>query len=157
MRIAAALIAVVLLGSAPFGSSLAQRGLAPPRVKVQSLEPLPSPDGEQRFRISLLFDNMSTEPLKIKSIEFKLRLADQGIIDGAAGAMVLEALDQQTLTVEASSEIISSVSRLMSFTEGPDNTLAYEIFGKLTMERFRMEPLQFGGQGRAPLVLPSER
>jgi hypothetical protein len=100
---------------------------------------------------------MSTEPLKIKSIEFKLRLADQGIIDGAAGAMVLEALDQQTLTVEASSEIVSSVSRLMSFTEGPDNTLQYEIFGKLTMERFRMEPLEFGGQGRAPLVLPSER
>ena len=157
MRIAAAFIAMVLLGSAAPGTSLAQRGLAPPRVKVQSLEPLPSPDGEQRFRISLLFDNLSTEPLKIKSIEFKLRLADQGIIDFTSGAMVLEALDQQTVTVDVSSELVSSVSRLMSFAEGPENTLAYELFGKLTFVRGRVDPLQFGGEGRAPLILPSER
>ena len=156
MRFVAASIAVVLLASAPFGASLAQRGLVPPRVTVKSLEPLPSPAGETRFRITLFFDNMSTEPLKIRGIEFKLRLADQGILDGVAGAMLLEALDQQTLTVEVSSEIVSSVSRLLSFAEGPDNTLAYELFGKLTLERFRTDPLAFSGQGRAPLVLPSE-
>ena len=134
-----------------------ERGLIPPRVTVKSLEPLPSSAGEQRFRIALFFDNMSTEPLKIRGVEFKLRLADQGIIDGTAGAMVLEALDQQTVTVDVSSEIVSSLSRLMSFAEGPDNTLAYEIFGKLTLERFRTDPLEFAGQGRAPLVLSSER
>ena len=124
---------------------------------MQSLEPLPASGGATRFRARLLIDNQNTDPLKIRGIEFKLRLADQGIIDGTVGAMTLEALDQQTLTVEASSEIVSSVSRLMSFVEGPDNTLAYEIFGKLTLDRFRMEPLEFGGQGRAPLLLPSQR
>ena len=154
MRIVTAFIAVVLLGSAPFGASHAQRGLVPPLVTVTSLEALPSPGGETRFLVTLFFDNMGTEPIKVKSIEFKLRLANQGILDGKAGGMVLEALHQQTLIVEVRSEIISSVSRLMSFAEGPDNTLAYELFGKLTMERGRLDPLQFGGEGRAPLVLP---
>ena len=157
MRLVTAFIAVVLLGGTPFGASLAQRGLVPPRVTVKSLEALPSPDGETRFRVTLFFDNLSTEPLKIRSIEFKLRLADQGILDGNAGAILVEGLDQQTLTVDVSSEIVSSVSRLMSFAEGPENTLAYEIFGKLTLERRRPDPLQFVGEGRAPLVLPSER
>ena len=159
MRIVTAFIAVALLGSAPLDDSLAQRRgkLVPPRVTVASLEALPSPSGETRFLVALLFDNMSTEPLKIKSLEFKLRLANQGILDGKAGAMVVEAFDQQTLVVEVRSEIISSVSRLLSFAEGPDNTLAYELFGKLTMERYRNDPLQFGGEGRAPLVIPSQR
>jgi hypothetical protein len=158
MRIVTAFIAVVLLGSAPLDTSLAQRrGIVPPRVTVTSLEALPSPSGETRFLVALLFDNMSTEPLKVKSLEFKLRLANQGILDGKAGAMVVEALDQQTLVIEVRSEIISSVSRLMSFAEGPDNTLGYELFGKLTLERYRNDPLQFGGEGRAPLVLSSER
>jgi hypothetical protein len=157
MRIVTAFIAVALLGSAPLGTLLAQRGMVPPRVTVKSLEALPSPSGETRFRVALFFDNMGTEPLKIKSIEFKLRLADQGIIDFTSGAMVLEALDQQTVTVDVSSEIVSSVSRLMSFAEGPENTLAYELFGKLTFARGRLDPLQFGGEGRAPLILPSER
>jgi hypothetical protein len=157
MRIVTAFIAVVLLCSAPLSTPLAQRGMVPPRVTVKSLEALPSPSGETRFRITLFFDNMGTEPLKIKSIEFKLRLADEGIIDFTSGAMVLEALDQQTVTVDASSEIVSSVSRLMSFAEGPENTLAYELFGKLTFVRGRLDPLQFGGEGRAALVLPGER
>ena len=51
---------------------------------MQNLEPLPSSGGETRFRVDLLVDNLNTEPLKIKGIEFKLRLADQGIIDGNA-------------------------------------------------------------------------
>jgi hypothetical protein len=158
MRIVTAFIAVVLLGSAPLDTSLAQRrGIVPPRVTVTSLEALPSPSGETRFLVALLFDNMSTEPLKVKSLEFKLRLANQGILDGKAGALVVEALDQQTLVIEVRSEIISSVSRLMSFAEGPDNTLGYELFGKLTLERYRNDPLQFGGEGRAPLVIPSQR
>ena len=50
MRIVTAFIAVVLLGSAPLGTSLAQRGVNPPGVTVTSLEPLPRSGGEQRFR-----------------------------------------------------------------------------------------------------------
>lgn len=157
MRIVAAWLAAALLGSAPIGSALAQSQANGLLVALQTLEPLKSTGAGQRFRAVLLIDNMNTEPLKIRNIEFKLRLADQGIVDGNTGGFTIEALDQQTMTLELSSEIVSSLSRLLSFAEGPDNKLPYEIFGKVTLDRRRMQPLQFSAHGQVPLVMPDER
>ena len=155
MRIAAALIVAAFLGSAPIGSALAQSQATGLLVALQSLEPLKSTGSGQRFRAVLLIDNMNTEPLKILNIEFKLRLADQGIVDGNTGGFTIEALDQQTMTLELSSEIVSSLSRLLSFAE--DDKLPYEIYGKVTLDRRRMQPLQFSAHGQVPLVMPDER
>jgi hypothetical protein len=99
---------------------------------------------------------MNTEPLRLRGIEFKLRLADQGIIDGGIGALTIEALDQQSVTLELGSEILSSLSRLMSFVQGPE-TLPYEIYGKVTFVRGRIDPMDFASRGHVPLVLPSAR
>jgi len=155
MRIVAALIVATSLGSAPIGSAWAQSQATGLVVALQTLEPLKSTGAGQRFRAVLLIDNMNTEPLKVRNIEFKLRLADQGIVDGNTGGFTIEALDQQTMTLELSSEIISSLSRLLSFAE--DNKLPYEIFGKVTLDRRRMQPLQFSAHGQVPLVMPDER
>jgi hypothetical protein len=100
---------------------------------------------------------MNTEPLKMRGIEFSLRLAHQGIIDGSIPAMTVEALDQQLVTLDLGSEIISSVSQLLSFVDGPENTLPYEIICKVTFERGRIDPVNFAAEGRVPLVLPSGR
>jgi hypothetical protein len=157
MRALAAFLAVVSLGSAPLESAFAQRGMAPPRVTVTSLTALPGSGPENRFRAVVLIDNMNTEQLRLRGIEFKLRLADQGIIDGAIGALTIEPLHQETVTLELGSEIVSSVSRLLSFVEGPNNTLPYEIYGQLIFVRGRLDPLGFSARGRVPLVLASER
>ncbi len=77
MRIVTAIV-VTLLGVVAIGCAAAQRGISAPRITVQNLEPLPSSAGQTRFRVSLLIDNQNTEPLRIKGIEFKLRLADRG-------------------------------------------------------------------------------
>lgn len=158
MRIVVAFIAVVLLGGAPSGDAFGQRGLVAPRITVQNVEPLRSSAGEQRFRVNLLIDNPNTDPLVIRNIEFKLRLADEGIIDGVLPAPVLiEALHQQTMTLELGSEIISSLSRLMSFVEGPENMLPYEIYGDITLDRKLRDPFRFSARGQAPLVLTDQR
>jgi LEA14-like dessication related protein len=157
MRIVAAFIAVLLLGTAPIGDALAQR-LVAPQIIVQSVEPLKSSVGEQRFRVNLLIDNPNTEPLAIRNIEFKLRLADEGIIDGFLPAPILvEALHQQKLALELGSEIISSLSRLMSFVEGPENLLPYEIYGTVTLDRTVRDPFRFNARGETPLVLADQR
>ena len=157
MRFSAAFIAAAVLGAVPLDSSFAQRGIAPPRVTVTSLEPLPAAGTENRFRAVVLIDNMNTEQLRLRGIEFKLRLADQGIVDGAIGALTIEALHQETVTIELGSEIVSSLSRLLSFVEGPDNLLPYEIYGHLTFARGRLDPMSFSGRGHVPLVVASAR
>jgi len=157
MRIVTAFIAVALLGSAPLASSFAQRGMAPPRLSIQSLEPLASNAGEQTFRAVVLVDNMNTEPMKIKNIEFQMRLGNHGILDGRTGPLVIDPLDQKTVTLDISSEIVASLSYLLQFAEGPDQTLPYEIFGKVMFERRMIDPVQFSGKGRVPLVLSGER
>ena len=155
MRIVAAFIAAVLLGTAPIASALAQPQATGLRVALLKLEPLEASGRGQWFRATLLIDNMNTEPLKVRNIEFKLRLADQGIVDGNTGGFTIEALDQQTMTLELSSEIVSSLSRLLSFAE--DNKLPYEIYGKVTLDKRRMQPLQFSAHGQVPLVMADER
>ena len=158
MRMVSAFIAVALLGSFPLECSVAQRGPATLRIGVQSLEPLPSiASGQQRFRVALVVDNLDTDPVKIRGIEFKLRLADEGIIDGVTPALAIEALDRQTVMVEVGSEIVSSLSRLLSFVQGPESTLPYELYGKVTLDRRMIDPLSFSTSGHVPLVMTSER
>jgi hypothetical protein len=132
----------------------AQRGVVAPRVTVQRLVALPTSTGPQAFRVSVLIDNVGTEPLKIREIEFKLRLADQGILDGLSQSpLTIEALDRQTLTLDLRSDILSSVSRLMSFVKGPNNALPYEIYGMLKPDRRLREPIAFSAAGEVPLVV----
>jgi hypothetical protein len=157
MRIATALLAAALATVAAPGCSSAQRGMIPPRVTVQSLMPLSEPGG-QRFRVSLVVDNPNTEPLSIRALEFQLRLADQGILDGRSDApLTIEALDRETVTLDLSSDIVSSLSRLLSFVQGPENALPYQIDGTVTLARRRPDPLRFSAQGRVPLVMTGER
>ncbi len=151
-------VAVAMLGVFSAGCASAQRGLVPPRITVQNLEPLPSSSGQTRFRVQLLVDNPNTDPLAIRSFEFKLRLADEGIIDGASAApLTVQALDRQTVTLEVGSEIVSSVSRLLSFVQGPANAIPYEINGTVNLERRRLDPLRFSASGQVPIVMASAR
>ena len=155
MRMVVALIAVILAGAVP--ASFAQRGMVPPRVTVQSLEPLSAAGTGQRFRAVLVVDNMNTEPMKLRGIDFSLRLAHQGMLDGRIPAMTVEALDQQVVTLELGSEIIASLSQLMSFVQGPENTLPYEILCKVTFQRGRIDPMNFTAEGQVPLVMTGAR
>jgi LEA14-like dessication related protein len=109
--------------------------LVPPHITVQTLAALPS-SSPQRFRVTLRIDNLNTEPVTVKAIEFKLKLASEGIIDGnSGGLLVVGALEQQTVTLELHSDIVSSLSRLQAFTHGSANTLPYEIYGTVTLDR----------------------
>jgi hypothetical protein len=157
MRILTFVVAATL-GMTSAGCAAAQRGLTPPRITVQNLEPLPSSAGQTRFRVVLLVDNPNTDPLAIRSFEFKLRLADEGIVDGiSTGPLTVEALDRQTVTLEIGSEIVSSVSRLLSFVQGPRNAIPYEIYGTVNLDRRRLDPLRFMASGEVPLVMTGAR
>ena len=157
MRIVTAFIAVVLLGSAPLGVSLAQRGMMPPHVTVQSLEPLPKSGTDQRFRVVFRVVNLNAEPLKLRGIEVSLRLAHQGLLDGSIPAMTIEALDHQDVSLELRSDLIASASQLLAFVQAPENTLPYEMVCKVTFERGRIGPMNFSTEGSVPVVMTGAR
>jgi hypothetical protein len=158
MRIVAMLLMLVLAACVELNGSAARRTLVPPRVTVETLLALPQTGSVQTYRVSLLIDNMSTEPLKLRGLEFKLRIAAQGILDGSSAVPItVPALDRQMVTVDIQSEILSSVSRLMSFVQGPANALPYEIYGTLTPERKLKDPIFFSATGEVPLAMTSER
>jgi LEA14-like dessication related protein len=131
----------------------------PPRITVETLAALPS-STPQRFRVTLRFDNLNTEPLTIKAIEFKLKLASEGIVDGDAFiGLTVGALEQQSLTLELKSDIVSSLSRLQSFARGSTNALPYEIYGMVTLDRRpkTKSEVPFRSSGDAPLTTIADR
>jgi hypothetical protein len=133
--------------------------VVPPRITVQALAALPS-STPQRFRVTLRIDNLNTEPVTIKAIEFKLKLASEGIVDGDSyGAVVVGALDQQNVTLDVHSDIVSSLSRLQAFTRGPSNSLPYEIYGTVTLDRRPKAKgeVPFRSSGDVPLTTIAER
>ena len=133
--------------------------LVPPRITVQTLAALPS-SSPQRFRVTLSIDNPNTEPVTVKAIEFKLKLASEGIVDGNSyGLLVVGALEQQSVTLELKSDIVSSLSRLQAFTRGPSHTLAYEIYGTVTLDRRPKVKAEvpFSASGDVPLTTIPDR
>jgi hypothetical protein len=156
MRIVIALLLLALLGGATPASAASRPPLVAPNITVQNVE-ASSSTTPQRFRVTLLIDNVNTEPLAIKTLEFKLRLANEGIIDGAVPPLTVEALDREQLTLELSSDIVSSLSRLLAFVQGPANTLPYEIYGRVTLSRGWKRDLPFSVKGEVPLAVTSER
>lgn len=156
MRILVATAVFMVLGLAEYGCSAAPRNMAPPRVTVQSLVAFSGP-GKQRFRVTLLIDNTNTEPLAIEQIEFKLRLANEGIVDGLSSVPItVGALDQERLTLDLGSDIVSSLSRLLSFVQGPDNAIPYDIRGTIMLDRRKLKPLRFVTMGQVPLAMSAE-
>ena len=157
MRVTAALFVVALSAAAQLGCSSAGSDFVAPRITVDNLVALPPSAGQQRFRVSLTIDNPNPEPLPIVDLTFALRLADQGILDGRVAPTTVPALDRQTVTLDVGSEIMSSLSRLRSFAEGPDNALPYELSGRLTLNRTLSNPIPFAHRGQVPLSADGQR
>jgi LEA14-like dessication related protein len=157
MRFVSSLLIVALVAGVQQGCASASNDFAAPRITAQNLVALPATAGQQRFRVGVLIDNPNPEPLLIRDLQFQLRLADQGILDGrSTEPLTVAALDRHTLTLELRSDIISSVSRLLSFVQGPENALPYELYGRVTLERALKEPIAFSARGLVPLAMNSE-
>lgn len=134
----------------------APESLTPPRVEVVGLTALKSVAGRQHFRVTLLVDNMNTEPLQIAEVRFTLRLAGEGQLSGVAGAMTVPALTRETAAVEVDSDIVSSLSRLLAVVQGPSDALPYEIFGNVVLARRFQNRLPFAFSGEVPLSMSTD-
>ncbi len=156
---ATCVLAGLLAQSAQPAMAAKKPPLVPPHITVETVAALPS-SSPQRFRVTLRIDNLNAEPVTVKAIEFKLKLASEGIIDGDSYlVLVVGALEQKSVTLELRSDIVSSLSRLQAFTRGPTNLLPYEIYGKITIDRRPKVKgeLPFTFSGDVPLTTIADR
>ena len=130
------------------------RQLVPPRAEVVELRILQAGFDGQRFAVRLDLLNPNAVPIPVRFVEFEVRLAGEGLLDGQSAApFTLPAGGTQTVDVEIFSNLVSSATRLLAVVQGPANTLEYEVQGQLTLDVRLREPLGFYHRGQVPLSL----
>lgn len=131
------------------------RQLAPPRVQLVELRLLQAGFDGQRFAVRLLLDNPNPVAIPVRNLEFDVRLAGEGLLDGRSLApFTMPAGGSSTVDLEIFSNLVSSATRLQALGQGPENALDYEIQGELTLDARLRDPLGFYYRGQVPLQLP---
>jgi LEA14-like dessication related protein len=155
MRLSGFLLSLALVMLALGCSSTST--LAPPRVELTGITALSSAANNQRFRVSLLLTNPNAEPLPIEKLQFSVRLAGEGRLEGDSGALTVAPQNTETLSVEVPGDLVSSLSRLLSLLQGPESGLPYELVGQVTLARARQNYVPFNSTGQVPLSTPAAR
>lgn len=132
------------------------RSTEPPRVRVETLELLPSSD-PQRFVVTLLIDNLSEVLIPVEELRFSMRLAGEGVVSGRWTApFSVEPLDVERVEMLVSSDRVSSRSRLTALAEGPSRIMQYELEGELVIGGRPPRSLPFSTRSEVPLSLGAE-
>jgi len=134
------------------GCSSIPRRLAPPQPQLLQISLVQASFEGQRFAVSLLLVNSNAVAIPVRQLEFDVRLAGEGrLMGGSSVPFTLPPQGSETLELVVFSDTVSSVSRLMSLAQGPENLLDYEIHGTLTLDVRLREPLGFYHRGQVPL------
>jgi hypothetical protein len=150
-------LAALGVALAASGCAATPRSIAIPRVAVTQLSALQEGASGQRFRVDLLVDNQNSEPLPIEEVRFTMRITGQGVLTARYMMPVtVEALDQHTLRIDVDGDTLSSLSQLRA-AAGAGDTLGYEIFGNITLDRAFQNTLPFMASGAVPLAAAVER
>lgn len=155
VRVRTVLRAFVLAFPLAFAAcSSAPYSLETPDVAVTGLTLLESNQSGQRYSIQLELTNPNDFGMSVRSIKFRLRIAGEGFIDAESGEPIsLPASQSASLRVVAQTDFVSSVSRLMSYLQGPESTLPYDIAGELALDTRPPRFLRFSESGRTPLLI----
>lgn len=145
------LLSAVILAAGCAGSP---RSMETPEVFVTSLRLLPEDRGQRQIGVTLLLRNPNAEAVELDSIDFSIRLGTEGFLEGTIAAVgSIAAMGELRVRTAVSSEFVSSVSRLVSFLQGPESALPYEASGTLWLATRPRRDLRFQTEGRAPLAI----
>ncbi len=153
-RVLGAIILAVAVAMSIQACSSVPRRLAALQVDLLDLSVLETgPDG-QLFSLRLVLENPNPTEIPVVRLDFDIRLNGEGRLIGEyATPFTLPGQGSETLDVEVFSQLVSSVSRLMAFTEGQNNALSYEFHGELVLESSLREPLVVVRRGQVPLTV----
>lgn len=127
----------------------------PPKVKVTSLELLPSQGLSQRFLIGLQMTNPNSGPMPIRGFSYTLALNGYDLLDGVSNKMTtIPAYSEQAVTVEASTDLIAAMRFLNDFLgKAQQDTLAYALTANLDVGGV-LRRIRVTESGEVPLLRP---
>ena len=140
------------------GCATLQNALEPPQVRLVGLTLVEASAANQRFELALDVRNPHPIPFPGEELAVSVRLGGAGLLDGRSlEPFVLPAREAETVRIEVESDIVSSLSRLLSLAQGPNSALAYELNGRVTPSRRLSGPIPFSTRGEVPLAVPGSR
>jgi len=148
-RLAAPGLFMLLVGLG--GCSGLPRSIVPPDVQLVSLSLIEATTDGQRFRLGFLLRNANDFPVPVQSVRFSARLGGEGVLTGESLGLTLPAGGEERLRVEVRTELVSSITRLLSLVQGPEDGLSYELAGRITLDGRPPRTLPFAHSGLVPL------
>jgi LEA14-like dessication related protein len=129
-------------------------GADAPAVELVNLTLVETAADKQRYALTFLIENPNPEPVPVEEIRYSVRLAGQGYLRGrSATSVVLPGSGRQTVRVDLDTDGVVSASRLLSFVQGPDDSLPYELSGDLVIGGQPPRTFPFGMTGAAPFTI----
>ena len=118
---------------------------------METLQWFASAQGSQSFRVVLRIDNLNDTEIPVETIRMTARLAGQGIISGESmDFFEIPALGTQIVELRVTSDRISSPTRLLGLTQGPQQVLDYQLEGRLVVGGRPPRFLAFRFAGQVP-------
>jgi hypothetical protein len=133
------------------------RRVTPPQANLLELRIIETGPEGQLFGLRLQIVNPNEVEIPVVRLDIDIRLGGEGrLIGDHATPFTLPARGTETLEFEVFSELVSSASRLLAFSQGSDNLLAYEFHGDLVLENNLRTPIEMFRRGQVPLIVETE-
>lgn len=145
-------LAIVLLGLA------ACAGLRPeleePEFRLTRVEPIRLGVLEQRFRLTFAVDNPNSVSLPVRTLNYQVQVAGMDFAKGfSSEGFTIPARNTGEFTVEASTNLMESLPRLIELVRAGERQLAYKLDGEVEYGRFFRGTRTFDQTGTVRLDL----
>jgi LEA14-like dessication related protein len=132
--------------------AMLQPSIEAPEVQVTSFKVLPSDSIAPRFEIGLHVINPNRSALKLEGLTYSVKLEGHKVLSGVANDLpMIEGYGEGDVVLQASADLINSLSLLSDLLNRPRETVTYELSAKLDVGAF-LPSIRVGKTGEISLM-----
>jgi len=132
-----------------------RQALQDPTFRLVGVEPVALGVLEQQFRLTIRVDNPNDQALPVRSVRYKLQLAEVDFASGlTSNGFTLPARDSTTFDVEVSTDLLTSLPKLLHLLDARTEAVSYALSGDVEYGRFIRGSRSFEQTGELRLTAP---